>query len=55
MIAFAMMGAVNWIAKWYDPAGPMTSQAIGESFADYLIGGLRRGALPATGATPPAR
>lgn len=52
MIAFAMMGAVNWIAKWYDPAGPMTSDAIGEAFADYLIGGLRRGAPPV--AAPPA-
>jgi len=47
MIAFAMMGAVNWIAKWYDPKGPMTSVAIGDAFADYLVDGLRRGALPA--------
>lgn len=53
MIAFAMMGAVNWIAKWYDPAGPMTSEAIGHAFADYLIGGLRRGAV-APPAPPPA-
>jgi TetR/AcrR family transcriptional regulator len=42
MIAFAMMGAVNWITKWYDPAGPMTSQDIGRAFADYLVGGLTR-------------
>jgi AcrR family transcriptional regulator len=55
MIAFAMMGAVNWIAKWYDPAGPMSSQQIGEAFADYLIGGLRRGGAPANGAAIPAR
>jgi AcrR family transcriptional regulator len=40
MIAFAIMGAVNWISKWFDPAGPMTSQQIGESFADYLVGQL---------------
>lgn len=40
MIAFAMMGAVNWISKWFDPAGPMTSEAIGTAFADYLVGGL---------------
>lgn len=38
MIEFAMMGAVNWITKWFDPEGPMTSQAIGEAFADYLVG-----------------
>lgn len=40
MIGFAIMGAVNWISKWFDPAGPMSSQEIGERFADYLVGGL---------------
>jgi len=40
MIAFAMMGAVNWIAKWFDPAGAATSDQIGDAFADYLVGGL---------------
>src|SRR6187401_772092 len=40
MIEFAMMGAVNWIAKWFDPAGAMTSDQIGDAFADYLVGGL---------------
>src|SRR3954464_5687635 len=34
MIEFAMMGAVNWIAKWFDPAGAMTSEQIGDAFAD---------------------
>jgi AcrR family transcriptional regulator len=41
MMEFAIMGAVNWISKWFDPAGPMTSQQIGESFADYLVGQAR--------------
>lgn len=40
MIEFAIMGAVNWISKWYDPAGPMTSQQIADAFADYLVGQL---------------
>jgi AcrR family transcriptional regulator len=40
MIEFAIVGAVNWIAKWFDPNGPMTSDQIGEAFADYLVGGL---------------
>lgn len=46
MIAFAMTGAVNWITKWFDPAGPLPSDAIGQAFADYLVGGLMRGGLP---------
>lgn len=41
MIEFAIMGAVNWISKWFDPAGPMTSEQIGEAFADYLVGRIR--------------
>jgi TetR/AcrR family transcriptional regulator len=40
MIGFAIMGAVNWITKWFDPAGPMSSEEIGQRFADYLVGGL---------------
>lgn len=40
MIEFAMMGAVNWISKWFDPAGAQTSDQIGDAFADYLVGGL---------------
>lgn len=42
LIEFAMMGAVNWIPKWFDPDGPATSDQIGEVFADYLVGGLLR-------------
>jgi TetR/AcrR family transcriptional regulator len=42
MIEFAMMGAVNWIAKWFDPAGALTSEQIGDQFADYLVGGLKK-------------
>jgi AcrR family transcriptional regulator len=40
MISFAILGAVNWITKWFDPAGPMTSDQIGDAFANYLVGGL---------------
>jgi len=40
MIEFAIMGAVNLISKWLGPAGPMTSQQIGDAFANYLVGQL---------------
>jgi AcrR family transcriptional regulator len=42
LIEFAMMGAINWIPKWFDPAGPQTSDTIGKAFTDYLVGGLRK-------------
>lgn len=42
LLAFALFGAVNWIPRWFNPAGPATSQEIADRFADYLIAGLRR-------------
>jgi AcrR family transcriptional regulator len=42
LLSFAILGAVNWIPRWYNPAGPATSQDIADRFADYLIAGLRR-------------
>jgi hypothetical protein len=42
LLSFAILGAVNWIPRWYDPDGPAASQEIADQFADYLIGGLRR-------------
>jgi AcrR family transcriptional regulator len=46
LLAFAMLGAVNWIARWFDPRGPSDSKAIGTLFADYLLAGLRSAAPP---------
>jgi hypothetical protein len=42
LLSFAILGAVNWIPRWYNPDGPAASQEIADRFADYLIGGLRR-------------
>ena len=41
LVAFVIMGAVNWIPKWYAPEGTKTSEEIGRAFADYLLAGLR--------------
>ena len=42
LLSFAILGAVNWIPRWYQPNGPASSQEIADHFADYLIGGLQR-------------
>jgi AcrR family transcriptional regulator len=42
LLSFAILGAVNWIPRWYNPDGPSSSQEIADRFADYLIAGLRR-------------
>jgi AcrR family transcriptional regulator len=41
LLGFAMLGALNWIARWFNPAGPASSNDIATHFADYLIAGLR--------------
>jgi TetR/AcrR family transcriptional regulator, cholesterol catabolism regulator len=41
LLSFAILGAVNWIPRWYNPNGPATSSEIADRFADYLVAGLR--------------
>src|SRR5580692_6975319 len=42
LVSFALLGAINWIPRWYDPDGPATSQEIADRFADYLIAGVTK-------------
>jgi AcrR family transcriptional regulator len=42
LLTFAVLGAANWITRWYDPKGRATSDEIGNAFADFLLRGLRR-------------
>ncbi len=37
---FAILGAINWIARWYQPEGAIDAAELGSKFADYLVGGL---------------
>jgi len=41
LLTFAILGAINWITRWFDPRGPARSEEIGRVFADYLLAGLR--------------
>lgn len=40
LIAFALLGSINWIPRWFDPGGRSSSDEIGRTFAEYLVGGL---------------
>ena len=42
MAVFAMLGAINWIARWYDPEGGVEGSTLGGEFAELLIHGLAR-------------
>lgn len=41
LATFAILGAANWITRWYDPRGRFGSDRIASAFADYLVNGLR--------------
>jgi AcrR family transcriptional regulator len=41
LLSFAILGAVNWIARWFNPAGPAHSEEISRTFANFLIAGLK--------------
>ena len=42
LLTFAVLGAANWITRWYDPKGQATSDEIGNAFADFLMRGMQR-------------
>jgi TetR/AcrR family transcriptional regulator len=41
LVGFAILGAVNWILKWYDPAGGRSAKEIAEMLSSYLVRGLQ--------------
>jgi TetR/AcrR family transcriptional regulator len=36
----AILGALNWSTRWFNPDGTLTATQIAEEYADYLIRGL---------------
>ncbi len=40
-VAFALLGGMNWIFKWYDPAGRVTPEKLAGDFARLFSFGLQ--------------
>jgi AcrR family transcriptional regulator len=40
LAARAVLGALNWSVRWFNPDGALTAAEIADGFADYLIRGL---------------
>jgi TetR/AcrR family transcriptional regulator len=40
LVTRAMLGAVNWTARWYRPDGPQGVEEIADGLAEYLVKGL---------------
>jgi AcrR family transcriptional regulator len=41
LAAKEVLGALNWIAIWYKPDGPVGAETIANEFADFVVDGLR--------------
>ena len=44
LAGFALLGSINWTARWYRPGGVFAAGELGEVYADLFLGGLRRDA-----------
>lgn len=42
MASFAILGAINWIGKWYRPDGQFKGADIGRMYADLFVEGLQK-------------
>jgi len=40
MTTFAIAGALNWIARWYTPEGPLSADEVATRIVDTLVWGL---------------
>ncbi len=58
IIAFSIMGAINWLPRWYNPDGELSHQAVTEQMLDFFINGMRPqaggGMLPVPATAPAA-
>jgi len=40
LAVFAILGAINWVARWYSPAGSVPARDLGAHYATHLLRGL---------------
>lgn len=46
LVGFALLGAANWIPRWYRASGTHSGKEIAVAFADYLVRGLQPARTP---------
>jgi AcrR family transcriptional regulator len=44
LVVFGLLGMLNWIHKWYNPAGPWGAEEVSAAFLALVEGGLLRAA-----------
>jgi AcrR family transcriptional regulator len=46
VVIFAFMGAMHWVARWFDSDGRISSSEMAKSLSDVLMRGVRRRSAP---------
>lgn len=41
-VTFSILGAINWIARWFSPGGESSAPEIAGTFSEIFLGGLRK-------------
>lgn len=41
IIAFSVMGAINWVPRWFNPDGELSQKAVAEQMLGFFIDGMR--------------
>jgi AcrR family transcriptional regulator len=54
LVTRAILGALNWTARWYRPEGPASPSSVAAGLADYLIRGLQAQLGPKTTSKKPS-
>ncbi|MEZ5727086.1 MAG: hypothetical protein R3E48_03170 [Burkholderiaceae bacterium] len=40
LVSAMLFGALNWVPRWYDPAGKLSVDQVADAFADMLANGI---------------
>ncbi|MBI2963332.1 MAG: TetR/AcrR family transcriptional regulator [Deltaproteobacteria bacterium] len=55
IVAFAIIGSLDWMYAWFDPAGELSGEEIARRIASTFLGGLLAGRRGAAVTRPPSR
>lgn len=41
ILAFNVLGVINWFLRWYDPKGSLTAEEVQDEVVDFVLHGMR--------------
>lgn len=41
ILAFNVLGVINWFLRWYDPKGSLTAEEVKDEVVDFVLHGMR--------------